>query len=486
MNTSHFHFFFALGCLAALQAGCGVRAKETQATAPPNIVYILADDLGYGDIGVYGQQKIPTPHIDALAARGMLFTQHYSGSAVCAPARSSLLTGQHTGHTPIRGNKELPGREGQIPLPGESVTIAEILKGAGYHTAAFGKWGLGFIGSEGDANAQGFDEFYGYNCQRMAHRYYPPYLWDNQDKINLPGNDYTRTVTYAPDVIQEEALAFLEANKDHPFFAYVPLVLPHAELIEPNPEVLERFAGKFEETPWTEDKRYTSGYGPDMVPHEYTSQDMPRAAYAAMVLRMDEYVGEIVAKLAELGLTENTIVMFTSDNGPHQEGGADPDFFDSAAGFRGLKRDLYEGGIRSPFVVSWPGKIAEGSTTDHISAFWDVMPTLAEVAGVPTPKASDGLSFLPTLTGKGKQAEHEFLYWEFPAKGGRKAVRLGDWKGVVYDLIAHPDNAIELYDLAEDPTEADNVADQHPEVVSKIRQIMEEEHVDSPLFPFAK
>ncbi|TXF86676.1 arylsulfatase [Neolewinella aurantiaca] len=485
MRTYHL-FCTAVVLIFTLLVSCSARPGKAVATVKPNIVYILADDLGYGDLGVYGQQKFPTPNIDALAAQGMLFTQHYSGSAVCAPARSSLMTGQHTGHTPIRGNKELPDREGQVPLPGEAITIAEVLKGAGYTTAAFGKWGLGYIGSEGDANAQGFDEFYGYNCQRMAHRYYPPHLWDNQNKVILPGNDWINTGTYAPDVIQEETLAFLEASKDQPFFAYVPLVLPHAELIEPNEEVMARFAGKFEETAWTEDQRYTSGYGPDMVPHEYTSQAMPRAAYAAMVVRMDEYVGEIMAKLEELGLAENTIVMFTSDNGPHEEGGADPAFFDSAGGLRGLKRDLYEGGIRAPFIVRWPAKVAAGSRSDHVSAFWDVMPTVADIAGVPTPKGSDGVSFLPTLTGEGQQPEHDYLYWEFPAKGGRKAVRTGDWKGVVYDLIKHPDGAIELYNLAKDPTESNNVADHHPDVVKKIRGIMAGAHQPSALFPFAK
>ncbi|MBU3026136.1 MULTISPECIES: arylsulfatase [Zobellia] len=449
----------------------------------PNIIYILADDLGYGDLSSYGQKKFETPRIDELAQRGMKFTQHYSGAPVCAPARSSLMTGQHTGHTPIRGNMELEG-EGQTPLPGNSVTIAEMLKKAGYITGAFGKWGLGFIGTEGDPVAQGFDEFYGYNCQRMSHRYYPTHLWHNEEKVLLEGNDWTKTETYAPDKIQAATLNFIETNKEKPFFAYVPFVLPHAELISPNDSIFDKFKDKYEETPYTAENSYTSDYGPDIVPQEYAPQLKPHAAFASMVYRMDVYVGQILDKLDELGIADNTIVMFTSDNGPHAEGGADPEFFNSSGGLKGIKRDLYEGGIRSPFLAVWPNKIKAGSTSDHVSAFWDLMPTLAEITNTDVPASSDGISFLPTLLGKKDQKQHEYLYWEFSIQNGRKAVRKGDWKGVIYNFNKQPQGPFELYNLADDPEETHNLADQHPEIVTEMKQIMENASEESELFPF--
>ena len=475
--------------IATVILACGGKKKrETEKTTQieikkPNIIYILADDLGYGDTGAYGQQKIETPHIDALAKNGIKFTQHYSGSTVCAPSRSTLMTGQHTGHTPIRGNKELKGREGQTPIPSSYVTIAELLKDVGYRTGAFGKWGLGYIGSEGDPTNQGFDEFYGYNCQRMAHRYYPAYLWRNNEKDSLDGNDWMNTVTYAPDVIQVETLKFIEKNKDKQFFAYVPIVLPHAELISPKDSLFNKYLGKFKESPYRDKK--SSDYGPDMKIDKYASVEHPKTTFAAMVNRTDAYVGQIVAKVKELGIEDNTIIMFTSDNGPHEAGGANPEFFNSSGGLRGLKRDLYEGGIRVPFIVSWPNKINPGTTTDHVSAFWDVMPTVTDLLDLEAPEATDGISFLPTLLGKNKQKQHEYLYWEFNNRGGRKAIRKGKWKGVWYNLNNKSKKGdLELYDLSVDEAEQNNIANKYPEIVKELKVLIKTSHKPSELFPF--
>lgn len=459
-------------------------SKPNKAPSKPNIIYILADDLGYGDISSYGQKKFSTPNLDAMVANGMKFTQHYSGTSVCAPSRSSLMTGQHTGHTHIRGNKEL-GTEGQEPLIGSSITIAEVMKEAGYVTGAFGKWGLGFVTTEGGATHQGFDEFFGYNCQRMSHRYYPTHVWHNEEKVMLKGNDWTHKVTYAPDVIQEKTLEFIEHNSDKPFFAYVPIILPHAEMIAPEDPIFEKYKGKYEETPHTEESdNYTSDYGPNMTPKHYCPQPTPHAAFAAMVDRLDMYVGQIVAKVNELGIAENTIIMFASDNGPHGEGGADPKFFNSAGGLKGMKRDLYEGGIRSPFIAVWPAKIKAGSTSDHISAFWDVMPTIADLGGVKTPTQSDGVSFLPTLLGSESQKNHEYLYWEFHGKEGRQAVRKGKWKAVAYRIENPKKATFELFDLDKDPSESHDIASQYPEVVKEMKEIISESHVESEIFPF--
>ncbi|RKR12156.1 arylsulfatase A-like enzyme [Maribacter vaceletii] len=449
----------------------------------PNIIYILADDLGYGDLSSYGQKKFNTPNIDKMAANGIKFTNHYSGAAVCAPARSSLMTGQHTGHTPIRGNKEAKGG-GQTPLPVNAITIAEMLKSAGYVTGAFGKWGLGYTATEGDPNAQGFDEFYGYNDQKMAHRYYPPFLWRNQEKDSLKGNDWTNTVTYAPDVIQEETMSFLENNKDKPFFAYIPLVLPHAELISPKDSILKKYEGKFIEKPHlvTSDK-YTSDYGPDMEYFKYCPQMTPNAVYASMVDRMDVYVGQIIDKVNDLGIADNTIIMFASDNGPHGEGGADVEFFESSGGLRGKKRDLYEGGIRSPFIALWPGKIKKGSISEHISAFWDVMPTVAEIAGITSNLETDGISFLPTLLDTKNQKKHKYLYWEFGIRGGRQAIRIGNWKGVVYDALKGENGTLELYNLEEDGKEEKNIAKIHPEIVKEMKELLVSVRTESKIFP---
>lgn len=468
-----------LTVFAMLSTSC-IEQKENK--KQPNIIYILADDMGYGDLSCYGQKDFTTPNIDKLASQGMKFTQHYSGSTVCAPSRCALMTGMHTGHTDIRGNRELK-QEGQTPMSASSVTIAEVLKKAGYATGAFGKWGLGFIGSEGDAVNQGFDKFYGYNCQRMAHRYYPPYLWDNQEKDFLKGNDWTNKVTYAPDVVQEKTLAFIEENKDQPFFAYVPLIQPHAELITPKDSIIEKFIGKFDEPTLAENPQpKASNYGADIIKDRYCEVKNPKAVYASMVYRIDVYVGQIMAKLEELGIADNTIVMFASDNGPHAAGGANPEYFNSAAGMRGIKRDLYEGGIRTAFIAKWPAQIKAGSKSDLVSTFWDIMPTFAEAAGATVPNKIDGISFFPELTGKGKQKHHEYLYWEFNVRGGRQAVRMGDWKAVQYELYKGKRD-LELYDLSKDVNETNNIADENPEIIAKMKQILKEAHTESALFP---
>ncbi|WP_366183996.1 arylsulfatase [Flavobacterium ovatum] len=459
---------------------------QAQSKSKPNVIYILADDLGIGDLSCYGQKKFDTPNIDKLAARGIKFTQHYSGSAVCAPSRSTLITGQHTGHTSIRGNVERgEDLEGQVAMDGSVVTIGDVFKNAGYTTGAFGKWGLGFIDSEGDPLNQGFDEFYGYNCQRKAHRYFPPYLWHNKEKVFLKGNDYIQKVTYAPDEIQKATLDFITKNKKKPFFAYVPFVLPHAEIISPEDAVFNKFKGKFkEDKPFKLPHNYLSDYGPNIDETKYASQLAPHAVYATMVTRLDIYVGEIMAKLDELGIADNTLVIFTSDNGPANEGGADPDFFNGTAGLRGVKRDLYEGGIRAPFIAVWPNKIKAGITSDVISAFWDMKPTFAAIVGEKKIGVTDGVSLLPTFLGTKDQKQHPYMYWEFPQAGGRKAVRLGNWKGVIYDIAKKDKPEFELYNLANDQAETKNLAKDNPKIVDEMLAIMKNEHTDSPLFPF--
>jgi arylsulfatase A len=445
----------------------------------PNIVYIVADDLGYGDLGCYGQKTIRTPNLDQMAKEGMRFTQHYSGSTVCAPSRSSLMTGQHTGHTPIRGNKEVRP-EGQSPMPADTVTVAKVLKKAGYTTGAFGKWGLGYPGSEGDPTNQGFDEFYGYNCQRIAHNYYPYSLWHNKDKVMLPGNEGTKTGQYGPDLIQKQTLEFIEQNQDKTFLLFVPHVIPHAELFVPDDDIVRSYRGKFDETPYE-----GIDDGPQYKDGGYGSVKTPKANFAAMVTRLDKHVGEIIHKLKECGIDDNTIVMFTSDNGPHAEGGANPDYFDSNGPLRGQKRDLYEGGIRVPMIARWPGKIAAGTETDHISAFWDVMPTFAELANADLPKNIDGISFMPALLGK-EQAEHEYLYWEFHERGGKQAVRKGKWKAIRLGVQENPDAPLELYDLEKDLQETNNIAADHPKIVSKMVDIMKNARTDSEIFKFGQ
>ncbi len=471
---------FLIAILAVLSvSGCTMQQKEPQ---KPNIIYILADDLGYGDLGCYGQTKIETPNLDRLAAEGMIFTQHYSGSTVCAPSRGVLMTGMHTGHSAIRGNKEYKP-EGQHPMKAEAFTVAELLKEAGYVTGAFGKWGLGFVGTEGDPNNQGFDTFFGYNCQREAHRYYPLHLWRNDEKVILEGNDFTNTETYAPDLIHQEVLKFIEENRDEPFFLFYPNVIPHAELIIPEGEMMEKYRGKFKETPFVSNRPGADYGDEEFNVSAYCSQPEPYATFAAMVSLLDRQVGEVVDKLGELGLDENTIIMFTSDNGPHMEGGADPGFFKSNGSLRGYKRDLYEGGIRVPMIARWTNTIAPGSTSAHISAFWDILPTIAELAGSQVPGNIDGISFLPVLKGE-EQLVHDHLYWEFHEQGGKQAVRKGKWKLVRLNVFDPSKTRFELYDLESDLAEEVNVAEQHPEVVASLREIMENEHVHNADFPF--
>jgi arylsulfatase A len=445
----------------------------------PNIVYILADDLGYGDLGSYGQKMFETPNLDRMAAEGMRFLQHYSGSTVCAPSRSCLMTGMHTGHTYIRGNREWQP-EGQWPIADSVLTVAEILQDAGYITGAFGKWGLGFVGTEGDPNKQGFDEFFGYNCQRIAHNYYPFYLWHNDRKIILEGNRDTLEQEYAPGLIHTKALEFIEKHKDESFFLYYPSVIPHAELKVPE-EYLSKYRGKY-----LPEKTYQgTDSGPNYKMGGYGSQDETHAAFAGMVDYLDNTVGEVLDKLVELGLEKKTIVFFSSDNGPHLEGGADPKYFDSNGIFKGFKRDLYEGGIRVPLLVWWPEKVKAGQVSDHIGAFWDMMPTFTDLAGLKAPDNIDGISMVPAIMQKGKQEEHDYLYWEFHERNGRVAVLKGPWKGVKYQINANPNQPLELYNLEDDPGEENNVADDYPEIVQELNLILTEARYPSEIFESA-
>ncbi|MFB9057214.1 arylsulfatase [Mariniflexile ostreae] len=470
-----------------LAFSCGNKTKNTQEISElthenqkkPNIIYILADDLGYGDLSSYGQEKFNTPNIDKLAAEGMSFTQHYAGNTVCAPSRSALLTGMHTGHTPVRGNKEIKP-EGQYPIPDATYTLAEAFKKQGYTTGAFGKWGLGFPGSEGDPVNQGFDTFYGFNCQRLGHHYYPYHLWSNRDSIVLTGNAGHKKEQYAPALIHDKTMEFIENNKDKPFFLYVPTIIPHAELAAPE-SYIAKHRGNYE----PEISFKGTDDGPEYRQGQYESQKDAHATFVAMIEVLDNQVGEIIAKVKELGLEDNTIIVFASDNGPHEEGGADPEYFNSNGPFRGTKRDLYEGGIRVPMIVKWPGKIKQGSKTDLISAFWDVFPTFSEIVGSTVPSNIDGISFLPTLLGNvSEQKQHEYLYWEFHEKGGRQAIRKGNWKAVKYNVLKKPNAAIELYDLSKDIGEKNNVASKFPEIVKEMEAILKSARTPSDVFTF--
>ena len=478
LNTHYVPLFLFTLLAACSSPSAPTTSAEESPAQKPNIIYILADDLGYGDLSSYGQTKFQTPNIDRLAAQGIRFTQYYAGSTVCAPSRSALMTGQHTGHTFVRGNKE-HAPEGQYPLPDSIQTLPELLSQAGYVTGAFGKWGLGYPGSEGDPNNQGIDEFFGYNCQRFAHHYYPRHVWHNQDSVVLEANQGQEKDIYAPSLIQDQLLSFLEENQDTSFFLFVPHVIPHAELIAPE-AYMEQYRDKF-----MPEKAY-QGYdeGPEYRQGNYESQAEAHAAFAAMVAVLDDHVGQIMDKLDELGLSENTLVIFTSDNGPHEEGGADPEYFNSNGPLRGLKRDLYEGGIRVPMIARWPGTIAPGQETDHVSAFWDVLPTLAELTETSMPSSVDGISFLPTLLGEDEQRQHDYLYWEFHEKGGRVAARKGPWKAVRYNVDEAPDSPLELYYLPDDVGESNNVADQHPEVVAEMEKILQQAHTPSEVFAF--
>ena len=430
----------------------------------PNLVYLLLDDAGYGDLSCYGQQKFATPNMDRLAAEGLRFTQHYSGSTVCAPTRCCLMTGVHTGHSYVRGNREVRP-EGQSPMPSDIVTLPRLLKQAGYTTGAFGKWGLGAPGSPSDP-AHHFDVFFGYNCQREAHTYYPKHLWNNFEKVPLDGQ------THSADVIMSEALEFVRANQEKPFFLFLPVTIPHAAM-HATEEYLAPFRKKF---PQFENKvgRYAN-----------TETKNPIAAFAGMMTQVDAHLGQLMQLLDELNLDDRTLVMLSSDNGPHTEGGHDPKFFNSNGPLRGHKRDLYEGGVRAPLIARWSGKIAEGNESAMISAHWDMLPTFCELAGVAVPQLVDGVSLVPELTGQSdKQRQHEYLYWEFYEQGGKRAARFGDWKAVQLNVNKDRNAPIELYFLPEDIGETNNVADDHPEVVARAIKIFADAHTPSEFWSF--
>jgi arylsulfatase A-like enzyme len=446
-------FWLALGLLAAAGLPDG-RAAEARR---PNILFILADDLGYGDLGCYGQKQIRTPNLDRLAAQGLRFTQCYAGSTVCAPSRCTLMTGLHTGHCRVRGNALVPLR------PGDA-TVAEALRAAGYATGLVGKWGLGEAGSTGAPDRKGFGYFYGYLNQLHAHNYYPDYLWRNGGKVAVEGNVVkagvaSRRAQYAPDLLTREALAFLEKHRAGPFFLYLAYTLPHAN----------------------NERGRAEGNGMEVPSDEpYAREPWPQAQknHAAMITRLDADVGRVLRRLGELGLADDTVVFFSSDNGPHKEGGADPTFFHSAGPLRGHKRDLTEGGIRVPMIVRWPGRIRPG-VSDRVWAFWDFLPTAAELTGAKAPGGLDGLSVVPTLLGKGPQKQHAFLYWEFHERGFQQAVRTGDWKAI----RTKPNGPLQLYDLKNDVGEAHDVAVKHPEVVARIEAYLKGARTDSPAWP---
>jgi arylsulfatase A-like enzyme len=452
--------------LTGLGLGAGVLSAPAAHSAAdlrrdkPNIIFILADDLGYGDLGCYGQQVIETPNIDRMAAEGMRFTQCYAGSTVCAPSRCALMTGLHTGHCFVRGNQ-------RVPLPAEEVTIAEGLKDAGYYTGIIGKWGLGNEGTTGTPNRQGYDYAFGYLDQKHAHNYYPEYLWKNEERYPLKGNVESKEQpgvsverkVYSHDLFAEEALRFAEEHKEGPFFLYFAVTVPHAN----------------------NERGSQSGNGmevPDYGPYADKDWPEPQKGHAAMISRLDRDVGRLLTRLKELGLDDDTIVFFSSDNGTHKEGGADPEFFHSSGLLRGYKRDLYEGGIRVPMIVRWPGHVTAGAVSKQVWAFWDFMPTALELAGAPAPKSIDGISMTNALLGR-EQGNHEFLYWEFHERGFLQAVRMGDWKAV---RLAS-DKPLELYDLRNDVGESKDVAKEHTDIVAKIETYLKGARTFSEAWP---
>ncbi|MCR5713958.1 MAG: arylsulfatase [Bacteroidales bacterium] len=445
-------------------AGC---QSEKAAPERPNIIYIMADDLGYGDLSCYGQRHFQTPNIDSLASRGMRFTQFYAGTAISAPSRCSLMTGKYTGHTRIRDNFSVTNQ--RVPLHEEDVTIAEKMKEAGYTAGMFGKWGLGELGTTGVPTKQGFDEFFGYINQRDAHSYYPLRLQHNEENIYFSRNENDGRGLYSHDTIHYMAKRFIRRNLEQgqPFVAFLTYTIPHAELTVPE-DTLNPFIGRFEENPFIA--------GPSST---YRTQVNPRAAFAAMVTRLDAHVGEIIQILREFGAEENTIVIFTSDNGPHREGGGDPEFFGSSGGLRGIKADLYEGGIREPMIVCWPGHVAAGTESGFVGAFWDIMPTFCELAGVKAPADCDGISFLPTLRGK-TQKNNRVLYWELRTRGAfKQAVRMGDMKAVRYGTTA----PVQIYDLSSDLTESKDLAAERPDLVEKATGYFTSMRTENPDFP---
>jgi arylsulfatase A len=467
--------------VAAVAASAFPQAQRPT-DAPPNIVFILADDLGHGDIGPYGQKKIRTPRLDRMAAEGMKFTQFYSGSTVCAPSRATFLTGRHTGHAWVRDNHELGGfldeeERGQMPLPPDHPTLARWLRERGYATAVVGKWGLGGPGSTGVPTKQGFDFFFGYLDQKQAHNFYPTHLWRNEERAplqnayfsphqKLEGNPddpaaYAKYSgrEYSMDAMTREAVSWVRAQKGRPFFLYYAPIIPHLALQVPD-AALKEYQGAFPETPYVGDNGY--------LPHR-----TPRAAYAAMITYLDTHVGRLLDVLEEIGVDERTLVVFTSDNGATFDiGGAPTAFFGSHGGLRGHKTNLYEGGIRVPMLARWPGRIKAGTTSDHVGANWDMWATFAELAGGSAPAGTDGISIVPTLLGRAGQKTHDALYWEFHARGASQAVRTGKWKGIRQGIAKLPDAPIELYDLQADPSESKDVAAAHRDVVRRIASLM--------------
>lgn len=474
----------------------------------PNIIYIMADDLGYGDLGCYGQPYVETPNIDRMATEGMRFTQAYAGSPVSAPSRAALMTGQHTGHTLIRGNKGYARQSkpimygnnkdwslvGQHPLDPNHKILPEMMKDKGYRTSMFGKWGCGYEGSVSAPEKRGFDDFYGYICQTTAHLYFPNFLNEFcrergdtatrrivlEDNIKWPmfGDGYENRTQYSADLIHQHAMAWLDKqDAEHPFISFLTYTIPHAELVQPRDSLLGHYKQKF-----FEDKTWGGKPGARYNPTEHT-----HAQFAAMISRLDIYVGQILEKLKEKGLDDNTIVIFTSDNGPHEEGGADPAFFGRDGKLKGLKRQCYEGGIRIPFIVRWPGHIKAGTTTDQMIAFYDIMPTLCEAVGIKNFKQRytnkrlagdgfDGISFMPTLLGQPQREQHPYLYWEY-SETDQFAVRMGNWKLVVIKGKPH------LYDLAADIHEDHDLAAERPDMVKQLVGYIYKEHRDSKMFP---
>jgi arylsulfatase A-like enzyme len=437
----------------------------------PNVIYILVDDLGYGDLGCYGQDRIKTPNIDRLAAEGIRFTRHYAGSTVCAPSRAAFMTGLHTGHSVVRGNSEVQPM-GQFPLPGTTNTLPKLFKSAGYRTALIGKWGLGGPGSTGHPNLQGFDYFYGYLCQRHAHNFYPEFLFRNDQKVlldnELPQPKRSdgagvaiRKEQYSHDLLASEALQYVELNRQHPFFLFLAFTIPHANNEGGDAGMEVPDYGMYAEEEWPE----------------------PSKGLAAMISRMDTDVGRLLDKLEALGLADNTLILFSSDNGPHREGGNDPGFFNSSGSLRGIKRDLYEGGIRVPLIARWPGKIAAGRVSDHVSAHWDFFPTICQLTGTEEPELLDGISYLPELLGR-QQLRHDYLYWEFHEGGGAQAVRSGNWKAVRNRVFENADGAVELFNLDLDPGEQHDVSSQHPEITRMMEGIMRSAHYEDLNWPF--
>ncbi|HOX39436.1 MAG TPA: arylsulfatase [Candidatus Brocadiia bacterium] len=448
----------ALKAAALAAAGMPVATFSTAcaaqpANAAPNIIFILADDLGYGDLGCYGQKQILTPNIDRMAAEGMRFTDCYSGSTVCAPSRCSLMTGYHTGHSRIRGNA-------RVPLLPEDVTVAKVLKQAGYATGIFGKWGLGEADTTGIPNRQGFDEWFGYLNQSHAHNYYPVELWDNEKQVTLEGNKDGKKRQYSHDLVTEKALAFVNRKAGKPFFLYLAYTIPHAN------NELGAVTGNGMEVP-------------DDAPYSDKPWPQQQKNHAAMITRMDKDVGRLLALMQKLGIDENTVVFFSSDNGPHKEGGAKPEFFQSGGPLRGIKRDLYDGGIRVPMIARWPGRIKSGAVSDQIWAFWDFLPTAAELAGTKPPDGIDGISMAPALLG-GRQRDHEYLYWEFHEGGFFQAVRMGKWKGVRYRSRSEP---VMLFDMTTDIGERNDLAKKYPDIAAKMTAVMQSARTDSPDFP---